>query len=233
MKDSFILYAEQSEVFKNLSDENAGKLIKAIFDYTTTGETDLDDLLNLIFIPIRQQLDRNEQKWQEAKQKRSEAGKKGMASRWNNKNNNDINNVTEDNNVIENDNNDNNVINVMKKNNNVKNDITKITVNVNDNVNDNVNVNDNINNNIKPKKAFKFIKPSLQEIESYIAEKDLNVNATQFFDYFEEGNWTDSKGQKVKNWKQKLLTWNKYSTKSDKKEYDKKPLNDLDILYEN
>lgn len=30
-----------------------------------------------------------------------------------------------------------------------------------------------------------------------------------FFDYFETGSWIDSKGQKVQNWKQKLLTWEK------------------------
>lgn len=52
--------------------------------------------------------------------------------------------------------------------------------------------------------------PTLEEIETYIREKNLNVNGKEFYDYFEAGNWTDSKGNKVKNWKQKLLTWNKY-----------------------
>ncbi len=61
------------------------------------------------------------------------------------------------------------------------------------------------NKNIKEKE-----KPTLAEIQKYIEEKKLNVNAKQFFDYFEEGNWIDSKGNKVLNWKQKLLTWNKY-----------------------
>ena len=70
-----------------------------------------------------------------------------------------------------------------------------------------------INNNIK-KERFK--KPTLEEIQSYIKEKNININAKQFFDYFEEGNWKDSKGNQVKNWKQKLLTWSRFSNKQKK-----------------
>ena len=33
----------------------------------------------------------------------------------------------------------------------------------------------------------------------------------QLYEYYETGNWYDSKGNKVKNWKQKLLVLNKYS----------------------
>ena len=70
-----------------------------------------------------------------------------------------------------------------------------------------------INNTTK--ESFK--RPSLEEIENYIKEKDLNVDPKQFYDYFEVGNWKDSKGNQVKNWKQKLLTWNKYSVKKKDK----------------
>ena len=61
----------------------------------------------------------------------------------------------------------------------------------------------------------KFTKPTLEEIKLYINEKQLNVDAEQFYNYFEVGNWKDSKGNKVKNWKQKLLTWNKFATKKE------------------
>lgn len=54
--------------------------------------------------------------------------------------------------------------------------------------------------------------PTFEDIQNYVIEKKLNVDAKQFYDYFTEGNWIDSKGNKVKNWKQKLLTWNKYQT---------------------
>ena len=69
----------------------------------------------------------------------------------------------------------------------------------------------NIKENIKRKE------PTLKEIEDYIKEKGLNVNAKQFYDYFTAGNWIDSKGNKVKSWKQKLLTWNSYKQPVNKK----------------
>lgn len=79
--------------------------------------------------------------------------------------------------------------------------------------------NDTINKQNKTKqknkkeiiKEKKFIPPTFEEIEKYVSEKKLKVNAKGFFDYFTVGNWIDSKGNPVKNWKQKLLTWNTYS----------------------
>lgn len=68
----------------------------------------------------------------------------------------------------------------------------------------------------KKKKTTKFVPPTIQEIKEYCLEKNINVDADQFFNYFEAGNWVDSKGNKVKSWKQKLLTWNKYSTPAKK-----------------
>ena len=69
-------------------------------------------------------------------------------------------------------------------------------------------------NNIE--ESSKRKQPSLEEIQTYVQEKNLSVDAKQFYDYFTAGNWVDSKGNKVKSWKQKLLTWNSY--KQPKKE---------------
>lgn len=78
MKDSFILYTEQKEVVDKLSDEQAGKIFKAIYEYVQTNKMPkLDGLLDIIIIPFKQSLDRNTEKWEEIKKKRSEAGKKG------------------------------------------------------------------------------------------------------------------------------------------------------------
>lgn len=65
-------------------------------------------------------------------------------------------------------------------------------------------------NNTSIKENIKRKEPTLDEIKDYIQEKNLSVDAKQFFDYFTEMNWIDSKGNKVKNWKGKLLTWNSY-----------------------
>lgn len=92
IKESFILFTEFRESFNELSNEEAGILIKAIFDYTATGiEPKLDKLLKLVFIPIKQCIDRNSQNYETIKNARSEAGKKGMEKRWKNKENNNDN----------------------------------------------------------------------------------------------------------------------------------------------
>lgn len=78
MKDSFILYTEQKEVIDKLSDEQAGKLIKAIYEYVETGQMPkLNALLEIVIIPFKQNIDRNANKYEETKKKRSEAGKIG------------------------------------------------------------------------------------------------------------------------------------------------------------
>lgn len=59
----------------------------------------------------------------------------------------------------------------------------------------------------------KFTPPTLDEIKSYIQEKGLSVDGEKFFNYYEVGEWKDSKGNKVKNWKQKLLTWDRKEPK--------------------
>lgn len=83
MKDSFILYLEQKEIFETLSDNEAGKLIKAIFEYESTGQSPkLSKTLNLVFIPIKNTLDRNKEKYQKV----VERNKKNIRKRWNKEN---------------------------------------------------------------------------------------------------------------------------------------------------
>ena len=62
----------------------------------------------------------------------------------------------------------------------------------------------------KKEKRPRFVPPTLEEIHRYCWEKGLRVDEHSFFDYYEEANWVDSKGNKVRNWKQKLITWAKY-----------------------
>lgn len=78
MKDSFILYQEHKEIFEMLTDEEAGKLIKAIFEYEKTGRLlELDKSLKLAFIPIKNDLDRNKEKYEKIVKRNKENGKKG------------------------------------------------------------------------------------------------------------------------------------------------------------
>ena len=102
-----------------------------------------------------------------------------------------------------------------------------------------VSVTDTVSDSVKdiPEKKSKNEKPTLDEINAYIHEKGLKVDGKQFFDYFTEGNWIDSKGNKVKNWKQKLLAWEKFGvvrppTRGDNR-YHGKDSDNLEQFYAN
>ena len=49
-------------------------------------------------------------------------------------------------------------------------------------------------------------KPTIEEIEAYINEKCYNVNAEQFFSYYESNGWKVGKNN-MKNWKRAVVTW--------------------------
>lgn len=61
----------------------------------------------------------------------------------------------------------------------------------------------------KQKKRTAFVPPTREDVRSYANEKGSSVDPDMFYEYFTEGNWIDSKGNPVKNWKQKFLTWDK------------------------
>lgn len=84
-KKGFILYADQKALFDQLPNDKAGELIKFIFAYVNDENPNTDDIIiNLAFTPIKQQLKRDLKKFEETKEKRSEAGKAGANKRWQN-----------------------------------------------------------------------------------------------------------------------------------------------------
>ena len=60
--------------------------------------------------------------------------------------------------------------------------------------------------NKSPTKAKRFVKPTLSEIEQYCIERNNNVNAEHFFDYYESNGWKVGKNS-MKDWKAAVRTW--------------------------
>ena len=52
-----------------------------------------------------------------------------------------------------------------------------------------------------------FTPPSFEEVEEYARLRGNLVDPKRFFDYFSASEWHDSTGKPVKNWKQKMITW--------------------------
>ena len=55
-------------------------------------------------------------------------------------------------------------------------------------------------------KRKRFVKPTTSEIEQYCIERNNNVNAEQFFDYYESNGWKVGKNS-MKDWKAAVRTW--------------------------
>ena len=67
----------------------------------------------------------------------------------------------------------------------------------------------NINNNSLYKKgSSRFQKPTIEEIRQYCMEKGYNVDAEQFFNFYESKGWVVGKSP-MKNWRAAVSTWNK------------------------
>lgn len=93
-KRNFLLEKEQQEVFETLTDEEAGKLIKGIFRYLSTGDSGLTGMMNAIFIPIKKSIDKNEENYK----KICERNRENIKKRWNKK----YENIPSDTSVYEN-----------------------------------------------------------------------------------------------------------------------------------
>jgi hypothetical protein len=85
---------------------------------------------------------------------------------------------------------------------------------------DNTNINITNTNNTYSNKKVIFKKPKLEEIKNYCILRKNNIDAEAFFSFYESKDWMIGKN-KMKNWKQAIVTW-------EKREYKKPTMSRLD-----
>ena len=166
MKDNFLLKKSQQIVFNELSDVDAGKLIKGIFNYVNSGDSELDGYLKIIFIPIKNDIDKNEENYRKRCEVNRINGSKGGAPKGNKnakkeettENNQSLSKTTE---------------------NNMNSHISYITTHISDNQNSNNHISDNKDIikkiidylNIKTNSKFKYnTKTTQQKINARLNE---------------------------------------------------------------
>lgn len=66
----------------------------------------------------------------------------------------------------------------------------------------------NNNNSLYKKGSSRFQKPTIEEIRQFCLEKGYNVDAEQFFNFYESKGWLVGKSP-MKNWRAAVSTWNK------------------------
>lgn len=87
----------------------------------------------------------------------------------------------------------------------------KCPTNDTDTVSDTESIHNKRTSHQKTKKQF--VKPTLEELKAYIAEKNFNIDADYFYEYYETTDWHDKRGKKISNWKLTCLTWHKNAKK--------------------
>lgn len=184
-KNSFILFHDQKEVVDELTDEQAGKLFKAIYEYNVNKKINLKGALKLVFIPFKTAFDRNNDKWDETAKQRSEAGKKHKGNQYTRKK--EMEQMEQ----------------VFQNGTNGTNGTVSVSgsVNVSDSVSVSVSDIDKLDGVIPPDTPAPIFNYCLSLFPNY-DKKDLKQKCERFFKYYKEKKW-----QGVTNWKEKLEMW--------------------------
>ena len=123
---SFLLHIDSLDVLDDLSNEQAGLLLKAMRDYHNDEEMQLDSLIKIAFSPFKNQFNRDSLKYKTTCERRANAGSMGGKQKVANasKPKQKVANVAENDNVSKNDNvnvndsksdNDNKSVSVIKE----------------------------------------------------------------------------------------------------------------------
>jgi hypothetical protein len=76
-RKSFVLHKDSLDILPDLTDDQAGKLFKAIHAYQIDAEISLDQITKMVFLPFKNQFIRDDEKYLETCERRAVAGSKG------------------------------------------------------------------------------------------------------------------------------------------------------------
>ena len=217
IKKGFLLLNNQIEIIEDLSDEQAGQLLKAFYDYNNGNEVKLKGLMKSVFKQFKIIFDENEQRYQE----KCEKNKKNIENYWKKikeQNTDEYERIQSNTNVCE-----------KIRMNTMATNINK-NININTNTNTNTNINTNkLNNNININKSERdqsftpTASPTLAEIYNYACSLDINDKdyCEKFYNHYESIGWVNGTGREIKNWKLVFNNW----LKKDNKQKDRKEIN--------
>lgn len=189
MAKSFILYTDIAPMLDLISDEDNGKLFRAVVQYATDGtRSELPQAAGVLFEAIRQNIDRNAEKWAQVAKIRSDAGKKGGAPKGN--------------------------TNAQKTS---KINQKQAKQAVNGNVNGNVIEEEKERRDKSLKEIYQeensvkpnFQTPPFEVIEKYLCGKFKwkSDEVRMFYDQCEANGWTTENGNPIKSWKAAAQNW--------------------------
>lgn len=198
-KKSFVMYAEYGDLINKLEDEDAGQLIKAVFQYQLTGDVpELSPVADMLFSIIKIRLDQDNEKWENTKRSRSAAGAAGGLASGQSRSKTKQNEANEANASFASENEANEAVTVT------------VTVPVTDTVTECVPTDRGMGEGDLPQHAPKtrrtFQKPSRSDVVTYCKERRNYVDPVRFYDYYEANGWMVGKNH-MKDWRAAVRTW--------------------------
>ena len=67
------------------------------------------------------------------------------------------------------------------------------------------------------------IPPSLAQVSKYVEEMGYKMDPAKYYDYYEETGWTKKNGQKIRDWKASVRTWERREKEFARPESDQRP----------
>ena len=197
----FILEKDQKIIIDELSNEEAGIIFKAIYEYEATKEEPLlDKTLKIVFKQIKVKLDFYDEKYNTT----CETNRKNIQNYWNKVN-------------------DTNEYDRIRSNTMATNKRKEKKIKENKNKKENINNINNINKSERDQSFTPTASPTLAEIYNYACSLDINDKdyCEKFYNHYESIGWVNGTGREIKNWKLVFNNW----LKKDNKQNDRREIN--------
>lgn len=207
-KNSFVLRNSYADIFADMSDKQAGALIKVIFNYVTAKDVTegLQDVeVKMAWKFIKQDIDYDTEKYNSLCAKRAEYGKQGGRPKAD---------------ALEENPKKHKVFEKAKgfSQKHIDSDSDVVSVVDSDVVSDT-----NTNINVCDSKK-RFSKPTVEEIRSYCLSRSNSIDAQAFYDFYESKGWKVG-NTPMKNWQAAIGTWERRQKNEENngKDYNAQP----------
>ena len=215
-KKSFVMYKSWGSAVQKMSDEQAGKLLKAIYELQDNPEASVDDMaVGFVFEIIREKMAEDSEAYEDTCKRRAEAGKKGNEARWGA----DIVSAINSSQKVANDRKcDKGIAKIASAINSSQK--SQMIANVADTESDTDTESVSENDTVPPTEVKKerdmrkrFAPPSVDEVTAYCHERKNNIDPAGFVDFYTSKGWKVG-SEPMKDWKAALRNWERREGKN-------------------
>ena len=177
---SFVMYDSWTEMVEDLTDEEAGRLLKAIYAYRRDKtQRPKDRTLRPVFNILKQRFDEDEAAYQGKIAKRSEAGQKGGRPK------------AEESKQKQTEAKKANAFFDKQKNPESESEYESVTD----------------KDKKKKNRDAPFVPPTIEEVREYCRTRSNKVDPEQFVSYYGSQKWKKANGLPISDWKAAVRTW--------------------------